>query len=220
LASSTSELAATRAKADNITQVVTTTTKVAGQTNLPSTNAAGEAEKADEHGRGFLVVAREIRRLADQTAVATLDIENMVRLVQGAVSAGVMQMDKSGEGVRSGVGRVAEVNGQTGQIIAEVAALSERFGSVNEGMNNQSAGAQQINEAMGSIASNVRQTSAALEALNKATHHLRASAEQLNQEVASFKVWGAMPALTSQVRREALALGARRVRAAVPRVRP
>ena len=126
------------------------------------------------------------RRLADQTAVATLDTEGMVRLMQDAVSAGVMQMDKFGEEVRSGVGRVAEVNGRTGQIITEVAALSERFGSVNEGMNNQSVGAQQINEAMGSIAANVREASAALEELNKATHHLRASVEQLNQEIASF----------------------------------
>jgi methyl-accepting chemotaxis protein WspA len=137
-----SKLAATREKADSITQVVTTTTQVAGQADLPSTDAAGEAEKAGEHGRGFLVVAREIRRLADQTAVATLDIESMVRLTQGAVPAGALQRDKFGDEVRSGVGRVAEVNGQTGQIIAEVAALSERFGSVNEGMHNQAAGAQ------------------------------------------------------------------------------
>jgi methyl-accepting chemotaxis protein WspA len=133
------------------------------------------------------VVARGVRRLAGQTAVATLDIESRVRLIQGAVPAGVMQMDKFGEKVRPGVGRVAEVNGQTGRIIAGVAALSDRFGSVNEGMHNQSVGAQQINEAMGSITSNVRQTSAALEEFNKATHHLRASVEQLNREIASFK---------------------------------
>jgi methyl-accepting chemotaxis protein WspA len=183
-----SKLAVIREKADNITQVVTTITKVADQTNLLSINAAIEAEKAGEYGRGFLVVAREIRRLADQTAVATLDIENMVRLMQDAVSAGVMQMDKFSEEVRSGVGRVAEINGQTGQIITEVAGLSERFRSVNEGMHNQSVGAQQINEAMGSIADNVRQTSAALEELHKATHHLRGAIEQLNQEIASFKV--------------------------------
>jgi methyl-accepting chemotaxis protein WspA len=120
--------------------------------------------------------------------VATLDIESRVRLIQDAVPAGALQRDKFGEEVRCGVGRVAEVNGQAVQIIAEVAALGERFGSVNEGMNNQSAGARQINEARGSIAANVRQTSAALEALHKATGHLRASAEQLNQEVASFQV--------------------------------
>jgi methyl-accepting chemotaxis protein WspA len=187
-ASISSKLAIIREKADNITTVVTTITKVADQTNLLSINAAIEAEKAGEYGRGFLVVAREIRRLADQTAVATLDIENMVRLMQDAVSAGVMQMDKFSEEVRSGVGRVAEINGQTGHIIEEVAGLSQRFHLVNEGMYNQSVGAEQINEAMGSIAANVRSTAVALEEFNKTTGHLRGSVEQLNQEIALFKV--------------------------------
>jgi methyl-accepting chemotaxis protein WspA len=187
-ASVSSKLAVIREKADNITQVVTTITKVADQTNLLSINAAIEAEKAGEYGRGFLVVAREIRRLADQTAVATLDIGTMVRLMQDAVSAGVMQMDKFSEEVRTGVGRVAEINGQTGQIITEVGTLSERFGQVNEGMHNQAVGAGQINEAMGGIATGVRQTATALEELNRATGHLRGSVEALNQEISAFRV--------------------------------
>src|SRR5262249_28588891 len=140
-ASVSSKLAIIREKADAINSVVTTITKVADQTNLLSINAAIEAEKAGEYGRGFLVVAREIRRLADQTAVATLDIENMVRHMQDAVSAGVMQMDKFSGEVRAGVGRVAELNGQTGQIIEEVHALSDRFHLVNEGVRNQAVGA-------------------------------------------------------------------------------
>jgi hypothetical protein len=109
-----SKLAVIREKADNITQVVTTITRVADQTNLLSINAASEAEEAGDRGRDSVVVAREARLLADQTAVATLDIESMVRLMQDAVSAGVMQTDQFGEAVRSGVGRVAGVNSQTG----------------------------------------------------------------------------------------------------------
>ena len=81
-------------RAANINLAVTTITKVADQTNLLSINAAIEAEKAGEYGLGFLVVAREIRRLADQTAVASLDIERMVKEMQYSVSAGVMEMDK------------------------------------------------------------------------------------------------------------------------------
>ena len=130
-----------REKADSINVVVTTITKVADQTNLLSINAAIEAEKAGEYGRGFLVVAREIRRLADQTAVATLDIETMVRQMQDAVSAGVMQMDKFADEVRSGVGQVTQDQPDDGEIIKEVQGLSGRFQLVNEGMQNQSVGA-------------------------------------------------------------------------------
>src|SRR5262249_32710651 len=153
-----SKLAVIREKAENINMVVTTITKVADQTNLLSINAAIEAEKAGEYGRGFLVVAREIRRLADQTAVATLDIENIVRLMQDAVSAGVMQMDKFSGEVRGGGQRIAEVSDQIAQIIEEVQALSGRFQAVNEGMRNQSLGAEQINEAMGPVTAGTQQT--------------------------------------------------------------
>jgi len=187
-ASISSKLATIREKADTINMVVVTITKVADQTNLLSINAAIEAEKAGEFGRGFLVVAREIRRLADQTAVATLDIESMVRLMQDAVASGVMQMDKFSDQVRSSVGRVAEINGQTGQIITEVSGLGERFRFVNEGMRNQTVGAEQIDEAMGTMAGNIRLTASALDEFNRATAHLRSSIEQLNSEIASFKV--------------------------------
>src|SRR3974390_3437909 len=96
-----SKLSVISENANGITLMVTTITKVADQTNLLSINAAIEAEKAGEAGRGFLVVAREIRRLADQTAVATLDIEQMVRHMQSAVSSGVMEMDRFSEPVRA-----------------------------------------------------------------------------------------------------------------------
>src|SRR4029078_8264108 len=126
-ASISTKLATIRDKANTINMVVTTITKGADQTNLLYINAAIEAEKAGEYGRGFLVVAREIRRLADQTAVATLDIESMVRQMQDPVSAGVMQMDKFADEVRSGVGQVTTINQMTYEIISEVHSLSERF---------------------------------------------------------------------------------------------
>ncbi len=187
-ASISGKLATIREKANTINMVVTTITKVADQTNLLSINAAIEAEKAGEYGRGFLVVAREIRRLADQTAVATLDIESMVRLMQEAVTSGVMQMDKFSEEVRAGVRRVAEINGQTGQIIEEVHGLSERYHQVNEGMRNQAIGAEQINEAMGNMTTNIRQTAQALEEFNRATSNMRSSVEVMNQEFTRFKI--------------------------------
>ena len=83
----TAKLAVLNEKTANINSVVTTITKVADQTNLLSLNAAIEAEKAGEYGLGFAVVAMEIRRLADQTAVATYDIEKTVKEMRSAVAA-------------------------------------------------------------------------------------------------------------------------------------
>lgn len=182
------KLGVIREKADGINLVVTTITKVADQTNLLSINAAIEAEKAGEYGRGFLVVAREIRRLADQTAVATLDIENMVRHMQDAVSAGVMHMDKFSEEVRTGVARIAELSGQMGQIIEEVHAVGDRFRQVNDGVRNQALGANQINEAMMQVTEGAQQARASIEEYRRAAEHLRSSIESINQEVNQFKV--------------------------------
>ncbi len=113
----TGKLAVLSEKTTNINSVVTTITKVADQTNLLSLNAAIEAEKAGEYGLGFAVVAMEIRRLADQTAVATYDIERMVKEMQSAVAAGVMGMDKFSEEVRRGVEETRQVSTQLAQII-------------------------------------------------------------------------------------------------------
>jgi methyl-accepting chemotaxis protein WspA len=167
-------------KAGNITQVVTTIVKVADQTNLLSLNAAIEAEKAGEYGKGFAVVAVEVRRLADQTAVATYDIEQMVREIQSAVSAGVMGMDKFSEEVRRGIGEMAQMGDQLTQIIQQVQALAPRIQMVNEGMQAQSTGAEQINQALvqlGEASSqtvdSLRQAGAAIDELNQVANNLR-----------------------------------------------
>jgi methyl-accepting chemotaxis protein WspA len=192
LASSTtsisSKLSAIQEKAGAINLAVTTITKVADQTNLLSVNAAIEAEKAGEYGLGFLVLAREIRRLADQTAVATLDIERMVRQMQAAVSAGVMEMDKFTEEVRRGVTTSAQIASQLGEIIEQVQTLTERFDVVNEGMRNQSLGAKQINEAMGQLTEGARQTTQSIKEFASSTDHLRAAVGSLKEEVARFSV--------------------------------
>ncbi len=185
-----SKLSAIREKAGDINMVITTITKVADQTNLLSINAAIEAEKAGEFGRGFLVVAREIRRLADQTAVATLDIENLVRHMQSAVSAGVMEMDRFNEEVRGGVTKVAEINSQMGQIIEEVQTLGELFPPLHEGMRQQSLGAKQINEAMAQLTGGATHTNNSLRDLNQASANLRQSVDQLRNSVVRFTVAG------------------------------
>jgi methyl-accepting chemotaxis protein WspA len=191
------KLSVIREKANDINLVVTTITKVADQTNLLSVNAAIEAEKAGEYGLGFLVVAREIRRLADQSAVATLDIEQMVRQMQAAVSAGVMEMDKFTEEVRRGVASVAEIAAQLAQIIEHAQSLSGRIEVVNEGMRSQSHGAAQIADAMTQLTDGARQTAASLREFNSATGSLRDAVSGLKQEISFFAVTDADGSLPS-----------------------
>ena len=175
-------------KAGNINQVVTTITKVADQTNLLSLNAAIEAEKAGEYGRGFAVVATEIRRLADQTAVATYDIEQMVKEMQAAVSAGVMGMDKFSEEVRRGSENVHEVSRQLGTIIQQVQALTPRFDIVVEGMGAQATGAQQISEGLAQLSDSAQQTAESLRHSSVAIEQLNEASAQLQNGVSRFRL--------------------------------
>ena len=187
-ASITSKLAVLSEKAANINTVVTTITKVADQTNLLSLNAAIEAEKAGEYGLGFAVVATEIRRLADQTAVATWDIEQMVKEMQSAVSAGVMGMDKFSEEVTRGVDEVRQIGGQLAQIIDEVQTLTPRFDAVNEGMQSQSHGAQQISEGMVQLNEATQQTVESLRQSSLSISTLKDAANKLQSGVSQFRV--------------------------------
>jgi methyl-accepting chemotaxis protein WspA len=175
-------------KAGDINQVVTTITKVADQTNLLSLNAAIEAEKAGEYGRGFAVVSSEIRRLADQTAVATYDIEQMVGEIQSAVSAGVMGMDKFSEEVRRGLHDMHEIGAKLSEIISQVLTLVPRFETVNEGMQAQATGAEQISEALLQLTEATQQTVESLRQSSTAIDELNQVSGNLHGSIARFKL--------------------------------
>ncbi len=183
-----SKLAIISERAKNINQVVDTISKVADQTNMLSLNASIEAEKAGEYGLGFSVVAREVKRLADQTAVATLDIGQMVRDMQSSVSAGVMEMDKFTEHMRQGNDTVRSISSQLSSIIEHVQELTEQFETVRQGMDTQTTGAQQINSAMIKLTEAAHSTSTSVSASNQATSDLRNAVDNLRKEVTKFKV--------------------------------
>jgi methyl-accepting chemotaxis protein WspA len=183
-----SKLSVINEKANNIGTVINTISDVADQTDLISLNAAIEAEKAGAAGQGFGVVAREIRRLADRTAVATLDIEELVKEMQSAVTAGVMEMDKFTEEVRQGVDETGRISAQLARIIEQVQTLTPRFEAVYEGMQSQSAGAGQINDAMLKLTEIARFTRDSVREFNKAAEQLRDAISGLNTEVQRFKV--------------------------------
>jgi len=182
------KLAIISEKAQNIDKVVTAISKVSEQTNLLSLNAAIEAEKAGEYGLGFAVVAREIRRLANQTAQATVDIRGIVGEMQGAVSSGVVEMERFSDGVSGGVNEIHDLGTQLEDIIDRVQQLSPRFESVKEGMLSQTQGGQQISEAMAQLRDVAQRTSDSLNEFDGATKALHNAVNALRREVARFKV--------------------------------
>ena len=170
-------------KASSINAIVDAITKVSDQTNLLSVNAAIEAEKAGDSGRGFLVVAREIRRLADQTAAATLDIEKMVQQMQAAVSGGVMEMDRFSEQVRRGVTNVSEVGQRLTKVIDQVGSVESSFGEVTEGMQSQVQGADQIRQAMEALTQNASRAQEATTEFSQSAAALRESIMSLRKVI-------------------------------------
>lgn len=175
-------------KANKISGVITTINKISDQTNLLSLNAAIEAEKAGEYGKGFSVVAREISRLADQTAIATQDIEYMVIEMQSSVSSGVMEMDRFGEEVRSGASEIASIGDNLSRIIESVNKITPRFNAVDQGMQAQAAGAMQISEAMAQLSIVAERTKESLIEFKRATELLNEAVHSLQQEVTKFRI--------------------------------
>lgn len=175
-------------KASNIAGVVKTINKVADQTNLLSLNAAIEAEKAGEYGSGFAVVATEIRRLADQTAVATFDIAQMVKEVQSAISAAVMGIDKFAEDAHASVKDVRLISEQLTGVIEQVETLRPQVETLTEGIEAQTQGAHQISDAIGQLNEGAQQTADSLSQTSSSISQLHNAALGLQESAARFKV--------------------------------
>lgn len=139
------------AQSDEISGIIGAITKVADQTNLLSLNAAIEAEKAGRYGLGFSVVASEIRRLADQTAVSTLEIEDTVREMHEVVSSGVMETDRFITDVRRGANEAVKVGGQLREAIEQVQVLLPRFDEVRAAVKHQMERTAELQQSMAEL---------------------------------------------------------------------
>jgi len=184
----TERLSVINEKAGNIGKVVFSINKISEQTNLLSLNAAIEAEKAGEFGKGFAVVAREIRKLADQSSVAVLDIEKLVKEMKSAVTEGVMGMDKFTKEVHSGVTEVGNVSETMVKVISQVEELVPKYEIINNGVQNQSSSAFAIKESMIQINEAAKQTADAIRETNDAITQLNRVSSLLQSEVKKFKV--------------------------------
>jgi methyl-accepting chemotaxis protein len=161
--------------------------RVTDKTNLLSLNAAIQAAKAGSAGQGFSVVAGEIRRLADQSADSTVEIEDVLREFRRSVDAGVMEMDKFRGQLTEAVSDVEVIQVQLGDMITHVQRLLPMLGEVQASFDGQDQGVQQINDAMVALSAKVDATSRALELAGANRRQVEATGRLLQQLVARME---------------------------------
>jgi methyl-accepting chemotaxis protein len=179
---------------DQIGRIIGVINDIADQTNLLALNAAIEAARAGEQGRGFAVVADEVRKLAERTTTATKEIAQMIQTVQQETKQAVGAMEEGTRQVEEGV---ATTN-KAGEALREIIQMSEQVGDmiaqIATAATEQSSATDEINRSMEQISSLVKESASGAQQSAQACQDLSGMAFELQKIVSNFKVGdGAAP---------------------------